>query len=118
MKRVKRWAHEAVLDAMQNRLDTLSDAMGIRRQTVEHVFGTHKAWMGSTPFPTKAVKNVRTEMSLSVLANNIKRMIQIFGVQPLIHMIGPDQLTKLANSAPTNQRYSCSFLHSLGRHRL
>jgi hypothetical protein len=79
VKRVKRWAHEAVLDTMQQRLDRLPDAMGLRRQTVEHVFGTLKAWMGSTPFLTKTLKNVRTEMSLSVLAYNIKRLIQIFG---------------------------------------
>lgn len=87
VKRVKRWTHEAVLDAMQQRLDQLPDAMGLRRQTVEHVFGTLKAWMGSTPFLTKTLKNVRTEMSLGVLAYNMKRMIQIFGVQPLIQLI-------------------------------
>jgi transposase len=87
VKRVKRWVHEAVLDSMQQRLDRLPDAMGLRRQTVEHVFGTLKAWMGSTPFLTKTLKNVRTEMSLSVLAYNMKRMIQIFGTQPLVQMI-------------------------------
>lgn len=84
VKRVKRWKYEAVLDAMQKRLDRIPDAMGIRRQTVEHVFGTLKAWMGSTPFLTRTLRNVRTEMSLSVLAYNIKRMISLFGVQPLI----------------------------------
>ena len=84
VKRVKRWKQEAVLDAMQRRLDKIPDAMGVRRQTVEHVFGTLKAWMGSTPFLTKTLKNVRTEMSLSILAYNIKRMIRLFGVQPLI----------------------------------
>jgi transposase len=87
VKRVKRWVNEAVLDAMQQRLDQLPDAMGLRRQTIEHVFGTLKAWMGSTPFLTKTLKNVRTEMSLSVLAYNMKRMIQISGVQPLIQAI-------------------------------
>lgn len=87
VKRVKRWTHEGVLDAMQQRLDRLHDAMGLRRQTVEHVFGTLKAWMGSTPFLTKTLKNVRTEMSLTVLAYNMKRMIQIFGTRPLIQMI-------------------------------
>jgi len=87
VKRVKRWTHEAVLDEMQQRLDRQPDAMGLRRQTVEHVFGTLKAWMGSTPFLTKTLKNVRTEMSLTVLAYNMKRMIQIFGTQPLIQMI-------------------------------
>jgi len=75
VKRVKRWAHEAILDEMQMRLNQLPDAMGIRRQTVEHVFGTLKAWMGSTPFLTRTLKNVRKEMSLSVLTYNMKRLI-------------------------------------------
>jgi hypothetical protein len=66
---------------------TILDAMGPRRQTVEHVFGALKAWMGSTPFLTRALKNVRTEISLSVLAYTMKRLIRIFGVQPLIQMI-------------------------------
>jgi len=87
VKRVKRWKHEAVIDAMQKRLDLLPNAMGIRRRTVEHVFGTLKSWMGSTHFLTKTLKNVRTEMSLCVLAYNMKRMIQIMGVQPLIAAI-------------------------------
>jgi len=69
---------------MQNRLERMPDAMKIRRQTVEHPFGTIKAWMGSTHFLTKTMKNVKTEMSLQVLAYNLKRMISIFGVKPLI----------------------------------
>ena len=87
VKRVKRWEHEGVLDKMQSRLDRMPEAMTIRRQTVEHTFGTLKAWMGSTHFLTKTLKNVRTEMSLQVLAYNIKRMINIFGVKPLIGAI-------------------------------
>lgn len=59
---------EAVLEAMQKRLDLLPEAMAIRRRTVEHVFGTLKSWMGSTHFLTRTLKNVRTEISLSVLA--------------------------------------------------
>jgi len=87
VKRVKRWKHEDVLDAMQKRLDRMPDAMGLRRQTVEHVFGTLKSWMGSTHFLTKTLKNVRTEMSLHVLAYNIRRMIGMFGVKSLIKAI-------------------------------
>ncbi|TPG22252.1 IS5/IS1182 family transposase, partial [Sphingomonas koreensis] len=66
------------------RLDRRPDAMRIRRQTVEHPFGTLKAWMGSTHFLMKTLKNVRTEISLHILAYNLKRLIAIFGVQPLI----------------------------------
>jgi hypothetical protein len=87
LKRVKRWQHEGVLDKMQARLNQLPDAMGIRRQTVEHPFGTIKSWMGSAHFLTKTLEKVRTEMSLHVLAYNIKRMIQIFGVRPLLEAI-------------------------------
>jgi transposase len=87
VKRVKRWVHEGVIDAMQGRLDRMPDAMKIRRQTVEHPFGTLKAWMGATHFLTRTLAKVRTEMSLHVLAYNMKRMIQIFGVKPLIAAI-------------------------------
>jgi len=86
-KRLKRWQHEGVLDKMQDRLDRMPDAMTIRRQTVEHPFGTLKAWMGSTHFMTKTLENVKTEMSLQVLAYNMKRMINIFGVKPLMTAI-------------------------------
>jgi transposase len=86
-RRVKRWVHEGVLDAMQARLDRMPDAMKIRRQTVEHPFGTLKAWMGATHFLTRTLARVRTEMSLQVLAYNMKRMIQMFGVGPLMAAI-------------------------------
>ncbi len=62
-------------------------AMKIRRRTVEHPFGTIKSWMGATHFLTKSLAKVKTEMSLQVLAYNLKRMIAIFGVGPLIQAI-------------------------------
>jgi transposase len=86
-RRVKRWVHEGVLDTMQARLNRMPDAMKIRRQTVEHPFGTLKAWMGATHFLTRTLAKVRTEMSLQVLAYNMKRMIQILGVGPLMAAI-------------------------------
>ncbi len=72
---------------MQARLDRMPEAMIIRRQTVEHTFGTLKAWMGSTHFLTKTLEKVKMEMSLQVLAYNMKRMINIFGVRPLMQAI-------------------------------
>jgi hypothetical protein len=87
LKRLKRWRHEHVLDKMQARLDHMPDAMGIRRQTVEHPFGTLKLWMGSIHFLTKTLAKVRTEMSLHVLAYNMKRMIQILGAGALMEAI-------------------------------
>lgn len=86
-RRIKRWEHEAVIDAMQERLDRTPHAMGIRRATVEHTFGTLKAWMGATHFKTKTLEKVRTEMSLHVLAYNLKRVIAILGPQPLMQVM-------------------------------
>lgn len=87
IKRFKRWKHEGVLDAMQARLDARPDAMKVRRQTAEHPFGTLKAWMGSAHFLTRTLARVRTEMSLHVLAYNVKRMIAILGAGPLVQAI-------------------------------
>jgi transposase len=87
LRRIKRWQHEGVLDKMQVRLDHMPDAMGVRRQTVEHPFGTLKSWMGSAHFLTRRLERVRTEMSLHVLAYNMKRLIKIFGVRPLMDAI-------------------------------
>jgi hypothetical protein len=69
-RRITRWEHEAVLEAMQLRLDRQPELMRVRRRTVEHPFGTIKCWMGWTHFLTKTLARVRTEMSLHVLAYN------------------------------------------------
>src|ERR1700678_581484 len=86
-RRVTRWEHEEVLEAMQRRLDLAPDSMRIRRQTVEHPFGTIKMWMGWTHFQMRTLKHVRTEMSLHVLAYNMKRVMQILGIGRLIRAI-------------------------------
>lgn len=79
-RRVRRWEHEDVLERMQARLDRRPQQMTVRRRTVEHVFGTLKHWMGSTHFLTRRLENVSTEMSLHVLAYNLKRVIAILGM--------------------------------------
>ena len=78
-RRISRWEHEAVLEQVQRRLDSQPQAMTVRRRTVEHVFGTLKHWMGSTHFLTRTLAKVSTEMSLHVLAYNLKRVLQILG---------------------------------------
>ena len=83
-QQIRRWKHDDVLDAMQRRLERMPKAMTIRRRTAEHPFGTIKAWMGATHFLTRTLAKVKTEMSLQVLAYNLKRMIALFGVGPLI----------------------------------
>ena len=58
-----------------------------RRETAEHPFGTLKAWMGATHFQMKTLKRVRTKMALHVLAYNLKRVMNIMGIDPLIAAI-------------------------------
>jgi transposase len=79
-RRVRRWEHEAVLDAMQRRLDRKPEAMKVRRRTIEHVFGTLKHWMGSAHFLMRTLHHVGTEMSLHVLAYNLKRVMSVLGI--------------------------------------
>ena len=86
-RRVSRWEHEEVLEAVQQRLDENPEAMRQRRETVEHPFGTIKARMGATHFLMKRLKNVRTEMALSVLAYNLTRVMNIMGIRPLMAAI-------------------------------
>ena len=83
-RRVSRWEHEDVLDRVQDRLDGEPERMRARRETVEHPFGTIKSWMGSTHFQMRTLKHVSTEMSLHVLAYNLKRAMCILGIKPLI----------------------------------
>ena len=88
-RRITRWQHEHVLDAVEQRLDEYPDAMRQRRQTVEHPFGTIKCWMGATHFQMKTLKRVGTEMALHVLAYNLKRVINIIGIGALIAAMNP-----------------------------
>lgn len=86
-RRIRRWEHENVLEDVQRRFDEKPDAMQVRRETVEHPFGTIKSWMGSTHFQMRRLKNVATEMALHVLAYNMKRVMNILGVAGLVQKI-------------------------------
>ena len=83
-RRITRWEHEHILEAVQQRLDEHPEKMKQRRETVEHPFGTIKSWMGYTHFQMKTLKHVGTEMAFHVLAYNLKRVINIIGIRPLI----------------------------------
>jgi len=83
-RRITRWEHEHVLEDVQRRLDENPQAMRVRRETVEHPFGTLKARMGATHFLMKRLKNVKTEMALAVLAYNLTRVMNIIGIGPLM----------------------------------
>jgi len=76
---VRRWEHEEVVERLHARLEQRPKQMTVRRRTVEHVFGTLKHWMGSTHFLTRGLANVSTEMSLQVLAYNLRRVLSVLG---------------------------------------
>ena len=83
-RRITRWEHEHVVEAVQRRLDEHPEKMRQRRETVEHPFGTIKARMGATHFLMKTLPRVATEMALHVLAYNLTRVMNIIGIAPLI----------------------------------
>jgi Transposase DDE domain len=83
-RRITRWEHEEVVEAVQERLDKNPGAMRVRRETVEHPFGTIKMRMGATHFLMKTLPKVATEMALHVLAYNLTRVLNIFGVKPIM----------------------------------
>jgi len=86
-RRITRWEHEHVLEAVQRRLDEHPEKMRQRRETVEHPFGTIKARMGATHFLMKTLPRVASEMALHVLAYNMTRVMSIMGVRPLMAAI-------------------------------
>jgi len=86
-RRVSRWEHEPVVEQAEARLAEKPEMMQTRRSTVEHPFGTLKAWMGATHFLTKTLPRTNTEMSLHVLAYNIKRVMRIMGTRSLLAAI-------------------------------
>jgi transposase len=82
-RRITRWEHEHVLEAVQQRLDKNPQAMRVRRETVEHPFGTIKMRMGATHFLMKTLPRVTSEMALCVLAYNLTRVMNIVGIKLL-----------------------------------
>ena len=86
-RRITRWEHEHVLEAVQKRLDENPRAMRQRRETVEHPFGTIKARMGATHFLMKTLPKVATEMALAVLGYNLTRVINIVGVARMMEVV-------------------------------
>ena len=86
-RRISRWEHEAVLDVVEARINQEPERLTARRNTVEHPFGTIKLWMGYTHFQTRTLKRVSAEMSLHVLAYNLKRVMNIMGIGALIKVM-------------------------------
>src|SRR6266436_4020751 len=86
-RRITRWEHEHILEAVQRRLDQHPENMRQRRETAEHPFGTIKARMGATHFLMQTLPRVAAEMALHVLTYNLTRVINIMGPGPLIAAI-------------------------------
>src|ERR1700745_2676627 len=86
-RRITRWEHEHLLEAVQHRLEANPEAMRQRRRAAGHPFGTMKARMGATHFLTKTLPKVATEMALSVLAYNLTRVMNIVGIKTLMAAI-------------------------------
>ena len=86
-RRIKRWEHEHVVEAVQTRLDKNPQAMRVRRETVEHPLATLKMRMGATHFLCKTLPKVATEMALNVLGYNLTRVLNIVGVSKLMEAI-------------------------------
>jgi hypothetical protein len=83
-RRITRWQHEQVIEAVQRRLDENPQAMRRRRETVDHPLGTIKARMGATHFLMKTLPRVASEMALHVLAYKLTRVMNIMGIGPLM----------------------------------
>ncbi len=83
-RRIKRWEHEHVVEAVQTRLDQNPQAMRVRRETAEHPFAALKMRTGATHFLMKTLPKVATEMALRVLADNLTRVMNIVGVKPFL----------------------------------
>jgi transposase len=88
-RRIKRWEKEHILEAAEAELKKHPEAMRQRKKLVEHPYGTIKHWMGSTHFLMKRLPNVQTEMSLHVLAYNLRRAINILGTEKIIEQLQP-----------------------------
>src|SRR5258707_86827 len=86
-RRIRRWEHEYVVDAVQARLDKNPDAMRTRRETVEHPFGTLNMRMVATHILMKTLPKLATEMAMYVLAYNLTRVMNIVGIKPLLAAI-------------------------------
>src|SRR6266540_81156 len=83
-RRITRWAEEHLLEAMAERVRAHPEIMKVRKELIEHIFGTMKRGMDQGYFLLRTRKKVAAEMSLTVLAYNLKWVISIVGVQGLI----------------------------------
>ena len=83
-RRLRRFENESSLERMAERLAARPEVMERRRTSVEHPFGSIKQWMGQGAFLTRRLVDVRGEFSLTALACNMRRAINLVGIPVLI----------------------------------
>ena len=108
-RRITRWEHEHILEAVQRRIDEHPEKMRQRRETVEHPFGTIKAQMGATHFLMKTPR-VASEMALHVQAYNLTRVMNIMGIQRLMAAIRARSTPKNDPTVTLGQDHDASTL--------
>jgi transposase len=86
-RRITRWVHEHLLEKMQKRVEATPALMQKRKQIVEHPFGPIKDWHDHAYFLLKGLEQVRAEVSLSTLAYNLRRVMTILGVAPMLRAL-------------------------------
>jgi transposase len=86
-RKIRRWVDHAVLERLKKRLKRHPEMMRLRKTLVEHPFGTMKVGMGHERLLLKGIENVATEIKLTVLSYNFKRVISILGIETMIKML-------------------------------
>ncbi len=89
LRRVSRLENEAVLDRMSARLKARPEILDRRREIVEHPFGSIKQWMNQGAFLMRGLDNVRAEFSLTALVYNLRRALNILGVETMMAAVRP-----------------------------
>ncbi|HEX9047477.1 MAG TPA: IS1182 family transposase [Verrucomicrobiae bacterium] len=83
-----RQANEHLMEAMAERLQQQPGKFKLRKQLAEHPFGTIKRTFGYTHFLLKGLEKVRTEWSLTTLAYNLKRVLNLVSFEKLMAAVG------------------------------
>ncbi len=86
-RRIKRWVHQEVLERLQARMREHPEMLRLRKALSEHPFGTIKVAMNHERLLLKGLKHVATEIKLTVLSYNLKRVMTILGVATLIQRL-------------------------------
>jgi len=86
-RRINRWENEVVLERMARRLAARPGILNVRRETVEHPFGSIKQWMNQGAFLMRGLEKVRAEFSLTALAYNLRRAITLVGIPGMIQAV-------------------------------